>query len=139
MHEIIQRIKIKKRKQIGEKEMGLKVLLVDDSAFMRNLLKKLIAEAGGEVVGEGENGQDGIAKFESLNPDVVFMDIMMPVMNGLDALKAIMSKNSSAKVVMCTSVGQEKVVAEAVEAGASDFIVKPFTKDDVTAVLGKYS
>lgn len=119
--------------------MGLKVLLVDDSAFMRNLLKKLIVEAGGEVVGEGENGQDGIAKFEALNPDVAFMDIMMPVMNGLDALRAIMSKNSAAKVVMCTSVGQEKVVAEAVEAGASDFIVKPFTKDDVTAVLGKYS
>lgn len=119
--------------------MGLKVLLVDDSAFMRNLLKKLIAEAGSEVVGEGENGQDGIVKFESLNPDIVFMDIMMPVMNGLDALRAIMQKKSSAKVVMCTSVGQEKVVAEAVEAGASDFIVKPFTKDDVTAVLTKYA
>lgn len=119
--------------------MGLKVLLVDDSAFMRNLLKKLIVEAGSEVIGEAENGQVGVEKFDSLSPNVVFMDIMMPVMNGLDALRAIMKKNSSAKVVMCTSVGQEKVVSEAVEAGASDFIVKPFTKDDVTAVLSKYA
>ena len=103
------------------------------------MLKKLITDAGGEVVGEAKDGKEAIEKYGQCNPNLCFMDIMMPNMNGIDALKGIISQDKNAKVVMCTSVGQEKVVNEAVEAGASDFIVKPFTKDDVTTVINKYS
>jgi len=118
--------------------MPLKVLVVDDSAFMRNLLKKQIVNNGAEIVGEAENGQEGIDKYFAMKPDVVFMDIMMPVMNGLDSLKNIIARDKNAKVIICTSVGQDKIVSDAVEGGASDFIVKPFNESDVTAVLKKY-
>jgi len=114
-------------------------MLVDDSAFMRNMLKKLVVEAGANVAGEAGDGQEAITKYQVLKPDMVFMDIMMPNVNGIEALKGIMASDKNARVVMCTSVGQEKVVTEAVEAGASDFIVKPFTKDDVQSIIRKYS
>lgn len=119
--------------------MAIKVLITDDSVFMRNMLKKLITESGAEIAGEAGDGNEAIKKFEELKPDLCFMDIMMPNLNGIEALKGIMGKDKNAKVIMCTSVGQEKVVNEAVEAGASDFIVKPFTKDDVATVIKKYS
>jgi two-component system, chemotaxis family, chemotaxis protein CheY len=119
--------------------LALNIMLVDDSAFMRNMLKNLVAEAGHKVVGEASDGQQAIQKYQEIKPNLVFMDIMMPVMNGIDALKGIIAQDKNAKVVMCTSVGQEKVVNEAVEAGASDFIVKPFTKDDVQAIIKKYA
>ena len=107
--------------------MSLTVMLVDDSAFMRNMLKKLITEAGATVVGEAQDGELAISKFSECQPNLVFMDIMMPNMNGIEALKGIMASDKNAKIVMCTSVGQEKVVTEAVEAGASDFVIKPFS------------
>jgi two-component system chemotaxis response regulator CheY len=119
--------------------MGLNVLIVDDSAFMRNMLKNLISQAGGEVVAEAVDGNDAIAKYNEKGPDLVFMDIMMPNKTGLEALKEIMQADKNAKIIMCTSVGQEKVVAEAVEAGASDFIVKPFKPEDINTVIGKYN
>ena len=119
--------------------MGIRVLITDDSAFMRNMLKKLIMEAGGEIAGEAGDGREAIDKYGQVKPNLVFMDIMMPKVNGIDALKAIVAQDKAAKVVMCTSVGQEKVVNEAVEAGASDFIIKPFTKEDVTTIIKKYS
>ncbi|MGM5484695.1 MAG: response regulator [Nanobdellota archaeon] len=115
--------------------MGYKVLLSDDSAFMRNMLKKLVNEAGSEVVGEAADGQQAIDKYKELKPDIVFMDIMMPNMDGIQALKGIKQVDKSSNVVMCTSVGQEKVVNQAVEEGASDFITKPFKKEDVLSVL----
>jgi two-component system chemotaxis response regulator CheY len=118
--------------------MGLKILIVDDSIFMRNMLKNIIVEAGHEVVGEGGNGKDAIDKYWELKPDLVFMDIMMPDVNGIDGLKGIMANDSDAQVVMCTSVGQEKVIAETVEAGAVDFVVKPFKKEDILSVLEKF-
>jgi len=119
--------------------MGLKVMLVDDSAFMRNMLKKLVAENGGEVVGEAGDGGEALTKYQELNPDIVFMDIMMPNVNGIEGLKKIMEADKNAKIVMCTSVGQEKVVSEAVEGGASDFVVKPFTPEDIKTIITKYS
>jgi two-component system, chemotaxis family, chemotaxis protein CheY len=119
--------------------MPLKVLITDDSVFMRNMLKKLITEAGAVIAGEAGDGNEAIQKFDALKPDLCFMDIMMPNLNGIEALKVIMGKDKNAKVIMCTSVGQEKVVNEAVESGASDFIVKPFTKEDVETVIKKYS
>ncbi|MFP4112381.1 MAG: response regulator [Candidatus Woesearchaeota archaeon] len=118
--------------------MGINVMVVDDSAFMRNMLKNIISEAGSQVVAEAGNGQEAMDKFGESNPDLVFMDIMMPNVNGIEALKGIIAKNKGAKVVMCTSVGQQKIINEAVEAGASDFIVKPFQKDDVLSVIKKY-
>ena len=114
-------------------------MVVDDSAFMRNMLKNLITQSGGQVVAEAVDGKDAVEKFSQTRPQLVLMDIMMPNMNGLDALKQIMNIDRNAKVVMCTSVGQEKVVAEAVEAGASDFIIKPFKPMDIKAVIEKYS
>lgn len=119
--------------------MGISVVIVDDSAFMRNMLKNLIAQAGAEVVGEAGDGNEAISQYNALKPKLVFMDIMMPNKNGLEALKEIIKIDGNAKIVMCTSVGQEKVVAEAVEAGASDFIVKPFKPEDIKTVVGKYS
>ena len=119
--------------------MGIRVLVTDDSAFMRSMLKKLITEAGGEIAGEAGDGREAIERYTQVKPTLVFMDIMMPNMNGIEALKGIIAIDKSAKIVMCTSVGQEKVVNEAVEAGASDFIVKPFTKEDVTTIISKYS
>ena len=119
--------------------MGLSVMVVDDSAFMRNMLKNLIGQAGANVVGEAVDGVEAVQKFNELHPQVVFMDIMMPNKNGLEALKDIMNIDRNTKVVMCTSVGQEKVVSEAVDAGASDFIVKPFKPEDISSVIQKYS
>ena len=119
--------------------MGLSIMLVDDSAFMRNMLKKLVEDAGAQVVGQASDGGEGITKYGELHPDLVFMDIMMPNVNGIEALKGIMAQDKNAKIVMCTSVGQDKIVNEAVEAGASDFIIKPFTKEDVESIIKKYS
>lgn len=118
--------------------MGINVMVVDDSAFMRNMLKNIIAEAGSQVVGEAADGQEAIDKFDQLQPNLVFMDIMMPNLNGVEALKGIITKSKGAKIVMCTSVGQQKVIDEAVEAGASDFVVKPFQKEDIINILKKY-
>ena len=118
--------------------MGIPVMIVDDSAFMRNMLKNFVVQSGGEVVAEGVDGNEAVAKYNELKPKLVFMDIMMPNKNGLEALKEIMQSDKDAKIIMCTSVGQEKVVAEAVEAGASDFIVKPFKPEDIKTVMGKY-
>ena len=115
------------------------VLVVDDSGFMRNMVKKLIEGAGGTVIGEAENGEEAVSKYDELKPDLVFMDIMMPKVTGLEALKQIMEKDKQARIVMCTSVGQEKVINEAVEAGAADFITKPFSDEDVKTVVSKYS
>ncbi|MBN2458034.1 response regulator [Candidatus Woesearchaeota archaeon] len=119
--------------------MTLNVVVVDDSAFMRSLLKNLITQAGGQIVGEAADGIEAVERFDQLKPNLVFMDIMMPNKNGLEALRDIIKMDGNAKVVMCTSVGQDKVVAEAVDAGASDFIVKPFKPDDIKAVIEKYT
>ncbi|MGM5482514.1 MAG: response regulator [Nanobdellota archaeon] len=119
--------------------MGATVLVVDDSAFMRNMLKNIITQAGATVVGEGSDGQQAIDKVKELGPQVVFLDIMMPNVNGLDALKKIKADHPDIKVVMCTSAGQEKIIGEAVETGASEFVKKPFKPDEITQVISKLS
>lgn len=116
-----------------------RVLVVDDAMFMRATLKKLLTEAGFEVAGEAENGQVAVERYQELKPDVVMMDITMPEMNGLEALKEIMKIDPGAKVVMCTALGQERTVMEAVEAGAKDYIIKPFKAEKVLAVVKKAS
>jgi len=117
--------------------MSKKVLVVDDAAFMRMMLKDILTKNGFEIVGEAENGAAGVAAFQKLKPDIVTMDITMPEMNGIDAVKAIKSLDAAAKVVMVSAMGQQSMVIEAIQAGASDFIVKPFQPERVIDALTK--
>ncbi|MDW8800536.1 response regulator [Clostridium sp. A1-XYC3] len=114
-----------------------KVLIVDDAAFMRVSLKTILESNGFEVVGEAVNGLDGVTKFKSLCPDVVTMDITMPEMDGVNALREIRKIDPNAKVVMISAMGQETFVREAVMAGAKGFIVKPYKEDYVVQTLNK--
>ncbi|MFC6825920.1 chemotaxis protein CheY [Halopelagius fulvigenes] len=114
--------------------MATTVLVVDDSAFMRNLLKQLL-DGEHEVVGEAENGVEAVELYRELGPDVVTMDVVMPIRNGIEATTEIKSMDSSASVIMCTSVGQEEKMREAVEAGADGYITKPFQKPNVLQAI----
>ena len=115
-----------------------KVLIVDDAAFMRAAIKTILERNGFEVVGEAENGAIGVRKYQELRPDIVTMDITMPEMTGLEALKHIRSFDPDAKVVMITAMGQEHLVKEAILSGAKSFIVKPFKEDHVIQTLKNY-
>ncbi|MDR0324712.1 MAG: response regulator [Oscillospiraceae bacterium] len=117
--------------------MGGKILIVDDAAFMRMMIKDVLTKNGFEVIGEAENGKIAIERYKELNPDLVIMDITMPEMNGIDALKGIKAANSAAKVVMCSAMGQQAMVIEAIQSGAKDFIVKPFQADRVCEAVRK--
>jgi len=108
-----------------------RILVVDDAKFMRLTLFNILTKANHEVVGEGENGKDAIRLYRELDPDLVTMDITMPQMSGLEAVKEIKKEFPNAKVVMCSAMGQQKMVVEAIEAGAKDFIVKPFDENRV--------
>jgi len=110
------------------------VMLVDDSKFMRGVLTKIVSERH-EVVGEADNGRSAVENYETLRPDIVLMDIVMPDMDGIEATKAITEKYPDAKVVMCTSMGQESKVKRAIEAGAKGYIVKPFEGPEVLKEL----
>ncbi|HLS66344.1 MAG TPA: response regulator [Pseudogracilibacillus sp.] len=112
-----------------------KVLIVDDAKFMRVTLSNLLSNNGFTVVGMAENGQNALEKYKELHPDIVTLDITMPIMDGLEALKNIMEYDSEAKVVMCSAMGQQKLVVEAIELGAKDFIVKPFDEQRVIDTL----
>lgn len=114
-----------------------KVLIVDDAAFMRAAIRTILERNGFEVVGEAENGAIGVRKYQELRPDIVTMDITMPEMTGLEALKHIRSFDPDAKVVMITAMGQEHLVKEAILSGAKSFIVKPFKEDHVIQTLKK--
>lgn len=118
------------------------VLIVDDASFMRAVLKKIVLQSGHEVVAEAGNGDEAIEKYQQFKPDLVLLDIVMPAgskaKDGIDALKQIMSANPSAKVVMCSSMGQQALIAEALKLGAKDFVVKPFQPQKVIEVLNKY-
>lgn len=115
--------------------MGARILIVDDALFMRGVLRKMLEEHGYEVAGEAVNGVDAIEKYKELRPDLVTMDITMPDMTGLAALKAIREIDSKAKVVMCSAMGQNAMVIDAIQNGASDFLVKPFQPSQVLAAL----
>lgn len=109
--------------------MGAKVLVVDDAAFMRMVLKNILTQNGFEVVGEAENGKQATIKYAELKPDLVTMDITMPEMDGITAVKEIKKLDPQAKIIMCSAMGQKALVIEAIKAGASDFIVKPFEEN----------
>lgn len=108
-----------------------KILLVDDAAFMRKVIKDTLSKSGYTELFEAVDGADAVEKFDEIQPDLVIMDITMPNMDGLEALKTIRGKNGNANVVMCSAMGQESMVIEAVRSGAKDFIVKPFKADRV--------
>ena len=113
-----------------------KILIVDDSRTSRRIMRTLLTESGYEVV-EAENGEIGVQKYKEEAPKMVTMDITMPVMDGLEALKAIREYDSSAKVVMVTAAGQESKVMEAVKLGATEFITKPFEKEKIIDTVKK--
>ena len=117
--------------------MSKKVLVVDDAAFMRMMLKDILTKNGYEVAGEAENGLVAVEKFSETNPDLIIMDITMPEMDGLTAVKEIKNKNSSANVIMCSAMGQQNMVVESIQAGAKDFVVKPFQADRVLDAVKK--
>ncbi len=114
-----------------------KILIVDDSRTSRRILKNIIESNGYEVAGEAENGQDGLDKYLELKPDLVTLDITMPVMDGVEALKKIKEADSDAKVVMVTAAGQKTNVMEAIKAGAFEFVTKPFDPDIIKKVIAQ--
>ncbi|MGD0991450.1 MAG: response regulator [Gemmatimonadales bacterium] len=106
--------------------MAQKVLVCDDAIFMRTMISDILTGAGYEVVGEAETGLQAIERYRSLRPDLVTMDIVMPDMGGIDAVREIVKEDANAKILMCSAMGQQALVVEAIQAGAKDFVVKPF-------------
>ncbi len=113
------------------------ILVCDDAAFMRMMIKDILGKNGYTVAGEAENGQKAVEKYTELKPDLVLMDITMPEMDGIQALKEIRKIDGSAKVIMCSAMGQQAMVIESIQAGAKDFIVKPFAPERVLEVVKK--
>jgi len=113
------------------------ILIVDDAAFMRMMIKDVLTKNGFEVIGEAENGAKAIEKYKELNPNLTIMDITMPEIDGIQALKEIKKIDPSAKIIMCSAMGQQAMVIEAIQAGAKDFIVKPFQADRVIEAIKK--
>jgi len=117
--------------------VGNKVLVVDDAAFMRMMIKDILRKGGYEVVGEAEDGAKAIEKYKELNPDLVTMDITMPEMDGISAVKEIRKVDPEALIIMCSAMGQQAMVIDAIQAGARDFVVKPFQPDRVLEAVRK--
>jgi two-component system chemotaxis response regulator CheY len=113
------------------------VLIVDDALFMRTMLRNIFVESGFDVVGEAGNGVEAVEKYRQLAPDLTTMDIVMPERNGIEALKQIVALDPRARVIMCSALGQESLIIEALDAGARDFIVKPFKPAKVVEVAQK--
>lgn len=117
--------------------MGNKVLVVDDAAFMRMMIKDILRKGGYEVIGEAEDGSKAVDKFKELRPDLVTMDITMPDMDGITAVKEIRKIDPNAMIIMCSAMGQQAMVIDAIQAGAKDFVVKPFQPERVLEAVRK--
>ena len=117
--------------------MAKRILITDDASIMRLMLSNMLTEAGYEIAGEATNGLEAVAKYKELKPDLVTMDITMPEMDGIKAVMAIKAIDPQAKIVMCSAMGQKFLVLEAIEAGAVNFIVKPFDNDKVAEIIAK--
>ena len=117
--------------------MAKNILVVDDAAFMRMMIKDILTKNGYNIAGEAENGVKAIEKYGEVKPDLVLMDITMPEMDGIEALKRIKSNDPSALIIMCSAMGQQAMVIESIQAGAKDFIVKPFQADRVLEAVKK--
>jgi two-component system chemotaxis response regulator CheY len=114
-----------------------RVLVCDDSSFMRMMLKRILSENGHEVVGEAGDGQQAIEQYRKLKPDVATMDITMPNIDGIEAVRRIREEDCQARIIMVTAIGQKQIVSDALKAGASDFIVKPFEPEQVIKIVKK--
>ncbi len=117
--------------------MAKSVLICDDAAFMRMMIKDILTKNGYDVAGEAENGAKAVEKYNETKPDLVLMDITMPEMDGIQALKKIKEGDANASVIMCSAMGQQAMVIEAIQSGAKDFIVKPFQADRVLEAIKK--
>lgn len=117
--------------------MANRILIVDDAAFMRMMIRDILTKNGYEVCGEANDGAQAIERFKELRPDLITMDITMPEMDGINALKEIKKLDANAKVIMCSAMGQQAMVIDAIQAGAKDFIVKPFQADRVIEAIKK--
>ncbi|MEO3945093.1 response regulator [Gorillibacterium sp. CAU 1737] len=117
--------------------MSNRILIVDDAAFMRMMIRDILTKNGYEVCGEANDGAQAIEKFKEFRPDLITMDITMPEMDGINALKEIKKIDPNAKVIMCSAMGQQAMVIDAIQAGAKDFIVKPFQSDRVIEAIRK--
>ena len=117
--------------------MAGKILIVDDAAFMRMMIKDILKKGGYEVVGEAEDGIKAVEKFKELKPDLVTMDITMPEMDGITAVREIKKIDPNAVIIMCSAMGQQAMVIDAIQAGAKDFVVKPFQPDRVLEAVKK--
>lgn len=117
--------------------MAKNILIVDDAAFMRMMIKDILSKNGYNVSGEAENGAKAVEKYKELQPDLVLMDITMPEMDGIQALKTIRAHDGGATVIMCSAMGQQAMVIEAIQSGAKDFIVKPFQAERVIEAVHK--
>ena len=117
--------------------MAKNILICDDAAFMRMMIKDILTKNGYNIVGEAENGAKAVEKYAKLKPDLVLMDITMPEMDGIEALKKIKAADANASIIMCSAMGQQAMVIESIQSGAKDFIVKPFQADRVLEAVQK--
>ena len=117
--------------------MAKNILICDDAAFMRMMIKDILTKNGYNIAGEAENGAKAVEKYAELKPDLVLMDITMPEMDGIEALKKIKAADANASVIMCSAMGQQAMVIESIQSGAKDFIVKPFQSDRVIEAVQK--
>lgn len=117
--------------------MAKNILVCDDAAFMRMMIKDILTKNGYNIAGEAENGAKAVEKYAELKPDLVLMDITMPEMDGIQALKKIKAADANASVIMCSAMGQQAMVIESIQSGAKDFIVKPFQADRVIEAVQK--
>lgn len=117
--------------------MSATIMIVDDAAFMRMMLKDILQKNGFNVVGEAENGAIAVEKYKELQPELTIMDITMPEMDGLQSVKEIRKIDSKARIIMCSAMGQQSMVIEAIQSGAKDFVVKPFQAERVVEAVTK--
>ncbi len=117
--------------------MDAKILIADDLSFMRMIQKEILTERGYTIVGEATDGREAVEKFKSLHPDLVLLDITMPNMNGLEAMRKIFALEPKARVIMCSALGQQNLIVEAIKAGVKDFIVKPFKPERILSAIEK--
>lgn len=113
------------------------ILIVDDATFIRMMLRDILTKNGFNIIGEAENGVEAIEKYKELQPELTIMDIIMPEMDGIQTVKEIKKINPDAKIIMCSAMGQQAMIIEAIQAGAKDFIVKPFKADRVIDAVKK--
>jgi two-component system chemotaxis response regulator CheY len=117
--------------------MAFKVLLADDLYFMRMVQKEVLESKGFQIVGEASTGTEAVAKYQELRPDIVILDITMPEMNGLEAMKRIFASDPDAKIIICSAIGQQNLIVDAINSGIKDFIVKPFKPERLLSAINK--